>query len=280
MIPIDFDYYRPDTVAEATKLYHDLAAAEKRPLYYGGGTEIITMARAYNLDTGAVIDIKGIPACSELGFAAGKLAIGAGVTLTRISEAKLWSFLAKAGGRIADHTTQGKITLGGNICGTIIYHEALLPLLLTDCEVVVAGEKGERRVSIHKVFDQRPRLEKGEMVVQFLVEEEFLDLPYVHVKRTKSEKIDYPLVSFAALKNKDEVRVAFSGVCAFPFRSADIERIINEKGTALEERVRRAVRSVPAPLLNDVSGSSGYREFVLANTLQNTLTAFEGKESA
>lgn len=280
MIPIDFDYYRPDTVEDAVRLYRDLDAAGKRPVYYGGGTEIITMARVHNVVAGAVIDIKGIPACSELGVIGENLVIGAGVTLTRIAEAKLWDFLAKAGGRIADHTNQGKITIGGNICGSIIYHEALLPLFLVDGEVIVAGEQGERRVSIHDVFNQRPRLERGELIVQILVKSDWLELPFVHVKRTKSEKIDYPLISLAALKADGGIRVAFSGVCAFPFRSPDIERIINEKDASEEDRVRRAVNNLPAPLLSDVSGSSGYRQFVLTNTLYNALMALEGNVSA
>lgn len=280
MIPLDFDYYRPNTVAEAIDLYEELAAVGKRPMYYGGGTEIITMARVHNLDTGAVIDIKGIPECLDLGFADGTLVIGAGVSLTRISESKLWPLLAKAGGRIADHTTQGKITLGGNICGSIIYHEAVLPLLLTDSEVVVAGSDGQRGVSIHDIFRERCRLGEGELLVQIRIGKDQLDLPYTHVKRTKCEKIDYPLVSVAAIKRDDEIRVAFSGVCTFPFRSSEVERRLNERSQSTQRRVQDALKSFPAPLLNDVFGSAGYREFVLVSTLLNTLATLEGSENA
>lgn len=277
MIPSDFDYYRPDTVEEAVSLYRALADADKYPMYYGGGTEIITMDRVHNLSTGAVIDIKGIPECKHLGFSDGHLVIGAGVSLTRISESKLWPLLAKAGGRIADHTTQGKITLGGNICGTILYHEALLPLLLTDSEATVAGTGGQRRVPVRELFRERCLLRPGELLVNIRVGEEKLELPYIHVKRTKCEKIDYPLISVAAILREDGIKVAFSGMCAFPFRSEEIEHHLNEQSLSSEQRIENALTSLPAPPLDDISGSAGYRRFILASVLSNILSSFEDK---
>ena len=34
MIPFDFDYYKPETIQEATLLYADLNKTGKKPLYY------------------------------------------------------------------------------------------------------------------------------------------------------------------------------------------------------------------------------------------------------
>lgn len=50
---------------EAVDIYTRLCSEGKQPLYYGGGTEIISMARTHNIYTDAVIDIKGIPECSH-----------------------------------------------------------------------------------------------------------------------------------------------------------------------------------------------------------------------
>ncbi|APQ73774.1 xanthine dehydrogenase [Clostridium botulinum] len=60
MIAFNFEYYKPDSLDEAVKLYKELSESGKEPLYYSGGTEIITMARRNDLVTKAVIDIKGI----------------------------------------------------------------------------------------------------------------------------------------------------------------------------------------------------------------------------
>jgi CO/xanthine dehydrogenase FAD-binding subunit len=126
IIPFDFAYYRPDTIAEAIQLYRDLDARGKQPLYYGGGSEIITLAN--------------------------------------ISESDFYPLMSKACSRIADHTMQCKITLAGNICGTIIYKEALLPLLLSECTVIVASGKKLRPRPITEVFNENLRLSQGELL--------------------------------------------------------------------------------------------------------------------
>lgn len=121
--------------------------------------------------------------------------------------------------RIADHTIQDKITLGGNIIGTIIYKESLLPLLIANSDVVLESKSGRRIVPLNKVFNKKLLLDEGEMLVQAIVKKKYVKFPYQHVKRTKNEKIDYPLLSVSALKEEDTINVAFSGLCDYPFRS-------------------------------------------------------------
>ncbi len=276
MIPFSFDYYRPDTINEAVQIYKELESQGKSPLYYGGGTEFISMARVHNVFTKAVIDLKGIPECNVLEIREDLLIIGSSVTLSRISESKMFPLLGKTCGRIADHTIQCKITLGGNIGGTIIYREAVLPLLLSDTYVTIAGENKLRNVPLSEVFIERLHLAKGEFIVRFALEKEYTALPFVHVKKTKNEKIDYPLVSIAATKQNDKLRIAFSGVCGFPFRSSQIEGSLNDTNSSRETRVNNVLNQLPAPVLNDVGGSDKYRKFVLKNVLMTTLETLEG----
>ncbi len=275
MIPFKFDYYRPDTIQEAINAYGELDSKSKNPFYYSGGSEIISMARVHNIQTQAIIDLKAIPECNVLEFSNDVLIIGSSVTLSRISESKLFSLLEKACGRIADHTNQCRITIGGNVCGTIIYKETLLPLLLSDAYVIVASDGKLKQLPVKDVFDKNLKLQKGEFIVQFIIKKEFMDLPYVHVKKTKNEKIDYPLLSIAALKKDNEIRLAMSGVCSFPFRSEKIEKNLNEKNTSMEERAGNILKVLPAPILSDISASGDYRKFVLKNTLINVMETME-----
>lgn len=280
MILYNFDYYRPDTIDEAVQIFKQLDRENKNPLYYGGGSEIISMARVHNIHTRAVIDLKAIPENNVLEFQGDKLVIGSSVTLSRISESKLYPLLGKSSGRIADHTMQCKITLGGNIGGTIIYRESVLPLLLSDSDVVIAGGNKIKQVSIHEVFNERLLLSRGEFIVQFIIGKEYATLPFVHVKKTKNEKIDYPLISIAAIKKDNSIRFASSGVCPFPFRSSQVEECLNAKDDPLEVRAANAIKCLPSPILNDLSGTSSYRKFVLMNTLISTLETLEGCRNA
>lgn len=58
----------------------------------------------------------------------------------------------------------------------------------------------------------------------------------------------------SSVKNRRSHSVAFSGVCSFPFRSAEIEEVLNHKETPLEARIQNALDYIPAPILNDGKG--------------------------
>ncbi|VBB06619.1 Hypothetical protein LUCI_1855 [Lucifera butyrica] len=273
MIPFDFDYYRPGRIQDAVRLFNQIDSAGKEPLYFGGGTEIITGARMGTIYTGAVIDLKDIPECQALDLSGNNLIIGACVSLTRITDGGLFPLLGKVCARVADHTAQGKITIGGNLCGKIIYHETLLPLLLADGSAVVAGEYGQRQVPISQVFDRKLQLNRGECIVQFIIDRSYLQLPHVHIKKTRNEKIDYPLVTLTSLRQEGQIRLALSGVCAFPFRSPQMEKRLNEAGRPYAYRVEKALAAIPAPVLNNVAGMPEYRRFVLSALLMKLLAA-------
>lgn len=271
MIPFDFEYYKPETITQAVELFLNLTEQGKQPMYYGGGTEIISMARANNIFTQGVIDIKGIPECNEIRYQGTNLIVGSAVTLTKISESNLFPLLGTTVARIADHTIQGKITLGGNIAGTIMYREAVLPLLIADSRVVIAGREGMKQIPLREMFHGRIRLKGGELIVQFITKSRYANLPFFHRKITKIEKIDYPLVTVVAIKKDKRVLLGFSGLCNYPFRSIEMEEYLNEIGVPRELRIKNALSHVPAPILEDIHGSGEYRRFVLKNTLLDVL---------
>ncbi len=276
MIAFDFEYYKPSTIEEANHIFIKLKQESKKPIFYGGGTEIISMARANSISMDAVIDIKGIPETKELHIIDGKLSIGSGVSLTKISESKVFPFLGKAIKRIADHTIQGKITLGGNVCGTIIYKEAVLPLLLTESAIVISGNSGIKKVSLKEVFDRKVNLKESEFILKFIIDERYLNLPFAHVKRTRQEKVDYPLINCSALKNDNKIRIAFSGLCEFPFRSENIEKILNNNKTSLDNRIKNIKDNLPGPVLDDNLGSAEYRKFTLDYIIRDILERIGG----
>ena len=271
MIPFDFVYYRPNTLKEAAEIYSMLQLDGKAAVYYAGGSEIISMCRTGSIQPEAVIDIKNIPECMLLSVDKEKLHIGSVCTLNQISESKIFPLMRLICGRIADHTNQCRITLGGNLCGTIIYRETSLPLLLSDADVTIFGPEGERTVSFGSVFHERMRMQPGEMIVQVHVPVWALSASYAHIKKTANEKIDYPLVSVSALWKDDNLRIAFSGVCSYPFRSEQIEAVLNERKISCEQRAEKAAALLPEMVYTDVEGSGEYRLFVFKNTLRELL---------
>ncbi len=283
MIPFDFAYYQPASLAEAGGLFAELAAQGKEPMYYGGGTEIISFSRLYQLFPRAVIDLKGIPECNTLEQKDGKLVIGAATTLSQIQEANVFPLLSWCGGRVADHTMRNKITLGGNICSRIPYREAVLALLVSDSEMIIWGKQGLKRVGINQVFHQTLLLEPGEIVVQVVIDEELTKVSFTSMKQTMDgfvhypqDRIGYPVVSIAALKKKNQINFAFSGLCSFPFRSTEVESFLNHPSLPWDEKIHQAVETLPAKIIDDMEGSADYREFVLKNMLSDIVKRLEG----
>lgn len=271
MIPFGFVYCRPDSLCEAADVFFEMQTAGMSPVYYGGGSEIITMSRSGSIQPGAVVDIKSIPECNALELSHDKLIIGAANTLNKIKESKQYPLLGTACGRVADHTNQCRITLGGNLCGTIIYRETSLPLMLAEADIMLYGPDGARVEAFNSIFRQRMQLNPGEFVTQVHVPVWTLHAPFIHVKKTTQEKIDYPLVNVTAMRKGGELRVAFSGLCTFPFRSMEIEQVLNDRNVSSKERVDKVLNLLPEPAHTDVEGSGAYRQFVLKNTLLNLL---------
>ncbi|WP_027092561.1 FAD binding domain-containing protein [Cohnella thermotolerans] len=275
MIPFDFDYYRPATVQEAVSLYARLDREGKRPLYWSGGTEIATFARWNRIYTEAVIDLKAVPECRALTVGDREMTFGSALSLSEIHDSGAFPLLGETGGGIADRTSRNKITLGGNVCSRMIYKEAVLPLLLADSDVLVAGASGVRRVPIGRLFDRSMRIGRGEFLVQFVMDAGYRTMPYASVKKRKASAIEYPIVTVAALATGSGIRFAFSGLCDFPFRSAEMERILNRRELPAGERIRQAAARLPAPVIGDIKASAEYRKWVWTITTEDVLKALE-----
>ncbi|KAA9024003.1 FAD binding domain-containing protein [Niallia endozanthoxylica] len=278
MISYDFEYYLPSSIKEAVHVFEDLHKQGKDPIYFSGGTEIITLGRLNMVKTGAVIDIKQIPECQMFKLQHDSLITGAANTLTHIEERNLFPLLSKTVSEIADRTARNKITAGGNICGQIFYRESVLPFLLTDSQMVIAGRNGIKTVSILEAFNQRLLLEHGELLVQIKTDQSYLNQPFISMKKRRQWDTGYPLITVAALKVHGMIRIAISGLTSYPFRSTQMEQKLNNRGNSLNQRINEAIHTLQVPHLDDSEGSFPYRLFVLKNTIRDVLHQLEGEE--
>jgi aerobic carbon-monoxide dehydrogenase medium subunit len=272
MLAFDFDYVKPSTLKEALEQFRAFDQQGKTPIFFSGGTELITLGRIDLTISDAVIDIKDIPECMVMEDSGEYTVLGSALSLTKIEEANLFPLLTKTASEIADHTARGKITLGGNICAQIYYREAVLPFLLADSHLIIVGPEEMKVVPIHDVFHEQLQLEKGELLVQVATERKFIEAPFVSIKRHQQWNTGYPLLTVAFLWLDGQVRVAISGLCPFPFRSREVESILNQHQNSLDERINRVLEVLPGPILDDVEGSADYRLFVLKNLLMDVLS--------
>ena len=277
MISFDFDYYQADNAEEAVEKYIELIEKNKNIAYYNGGTEIVTYARKDKMNFDALIDIKNIPACNEFEDSGDKIIIGASITLNEIAEKNYFPLLSRSSEVVADHTTRNHITLGGNLLGRLPFKEPLLPLLVAEAEVTTFNKDGYRTRPITEVFDKRMVLDKEEILLQITVDKNKTELPYFQTRKVKQSEIDYPILHIAALKEDEKIKFALSSLCPFPFRSEDIEEILNDSSLSKADKIDEVVENLPVPINSNLRGGKEYKEMLFRNSLQACLDSLGGE---
>jgi CO/xanthine dehydrogenase FAD-binding subunit len=179
--------------------------------------------------------------------------------------------LSEVAQAVADHTVRNRLTLGGNIAGHLPYRETVLPLLLVDAVVQIAGPQGEKFVPIQDIFQKRLMLTEGELLVQIHVPKHHLAASTRYQRKTKHSRIDYPIASAAFLKNEEQLRMAVGGVSEFPFRSIELESMLNDTGTSAAVRAAQIVNNLPFPAANTHRASAGYRLMLLKQMIIGAL---------
>ncbi len=276
MISFDFEYYLPESYEEALEIFEEKRKEGKNPLYYNGGTETVTYAHKKIVNTGALIDVKAIPECLVFSEDGDKIVYGSALSLNEIVEKTSFKLMGNVSRKIADHTVRNRLSLGGNICGRLFYREAILPIMVADGTAVIAGREGIRKIPVLEFFDKKINLKSGELLLQIEIDKKYSSIPHYNERKEKQGKVDYPLFHVVALKEGENIKFAFSGICAYPFRSYELEKVLNDKSKSFEERAKYVVENLPSNARNDMFASSDFRKFLLENSIVNTLEKLEG----
>jgi len=272
MIPFNFHYHRPESLAEAVAAYARADLDGLAPAYLAGATEITTFCRTGRMKPGALVDIKRIPECRARGGEGNDLVFGAALTLNEVIEDNSFPLLRQAS-VIVDHTVRNRLTLGGNIAGMLPYREIVLPLLLADATVRLITTAGERSVPLAEVFSERLQLQPGELLAQVRVPRAMASRPWFYRRRVRKGRFDYPLVTTCFLRADDGLRMAVSGAFSFPLRCHEAEKALNDSAIPLAKRPPAVVAAFPHAILEDMRASAAYRRMLFEKCVGEALAA-------
>ncbi len=252
MIPYSVRYLRAETADEAVHAWKDADDSGSRAVYYGGGTEIVTLSREHKFRADMFIDYKHIPEARRRPDG-GNAAWGSALRLNEIADAGDCRLLGLCCAGIADRTVRNSITLGGNMCGMLPYREAVLPFLLLDGHVNTVGPDGSgTREEVTKKFAKKMNLRGGELIVSFDLDrdvvrgleekgvtrsgrswgplEAWASGPrggWFYARRTKEPRVDYPLVTLLMAQVDGVYRLALTGTFGYPLRAYKAEEVLN-----------------------------------------------------
>lgn len=274
MIPFDFEYVRSASVNEAVSVFAQADEDGLNPVYYAGGTEIITLCREMKMKPDVVIDIKSIPECYQQQQNS-EIIYGAGLSLNHIAAGTESELLSQSFSAIADHTIRNRLTLGGNILGQLPFREAVLPFLVLDGKAQATGPNGTRQISLKKEFNKRLSLGKGELVSQFSLSSQKIKEPFYFVRRTKDSPVDYPVLTacFSGLKGK--LTMAVSGAFSYPIRDEKANQILNQSNLAIKKRAEKITGYFSSLYKTDYRASAAFRQHLLKLAIEDALNALE-----
>ncbi|UCH58768.1 MAG: xanthine dehydrogenase family protein subunit M [Anaerolineales bacterium] len=152
MIPPNFDYQAPETLADAVALLSGNPGAK----ILSGGQSLIPMMRFRLAEPVLIVDINRVPGLEYIREQGGWLKIGG---LTRESAvdgsdlvASRYPLLADTARLIADPLVRNRATVGGNLAHADPANDHPATMLAYRARVVATGPAGEREIPIDEFF--------------------------------------------------------------------------------------------------------------------------------
>lgn len=268
MIPSAFEYVRPTSLAEATRL---LASRADDAKILAGGHSLLPMMKLRLSAPAVLIDIGRLAELSGIREDGGSLVIGACTTHYAIESSALVQrrcpLLAETAAAIGDVQVRNRGTLGGSIAHADPAADWPAAVIALGAQLKLVHSGGDRTVEATAFFLDlmTTALEGREILTEIRVP--------VHPPRTGSAylKVPQPASGFAlagvaaqvtlgANTVVQEVAVGITGVGSTAFRAQATERTLRGQPATAETVARAAAQAVDGiEALEDIHASPEYR---------------------
>ena len=257
-----------------TKAAVALLSGEKGQAYVlAGGTDLLVRLRMDMIEPDLMVDIKRIPAMSEVTKTASGFKIGAAVSGAALGKnkalVKAWPGVVEAANLIGSDQIQGRCTMSGNLCNASPAADSIPALIAAGAKAVIVGKK-KRSVPVEKFVTGPGQtvLDKGEMVESITLpvpDKKSGDAYLRFIPRTEMDIAVVGVGISLTLKKGviDSARVSLGAVAPTPLLvKAAAKAII---GTKLDDAALDALAaacSAACDPIDDKRGTIEYRERV------------------
>ncbi len=229
-------YLRPGSISEALQA---LVTAPKPVIPIAGGTDLLLdLEQGRHPAVQTLVDVTGIKEMLALEIRAGKLFIGAGIPVSRITLDTLVGLngqaLIEACLLIGGPQVRNVATLGGNVAHALPAADGTIALLALEAEAEIAGASGSRTLRFSDMFlgPGKSVLKHGEeLIVGF-----YLPLKKEHeascFKRImRPQGVALPIINLAIWLDRqadtiNNIRIAVGPGAPIPWRALDAEKVM------------------------------------------------------
>ena len=286
MIPQEFEYFAPRTLAEAL----DLVAKRPDAKLLGGGMSLVP-ALKHRLQTPAVlVDLGRVPDLEGVGERRGVISIGGRATHASLAEPGELAdvhVIHEAAAAIGDVQVRNRGTIGGSLVHADPAADWPAVFLALDGEAVVRGAKGERTIAASQFFTGmlQSAVKRDEVLceVRLTVERKRAGTAYAKLRQAAS---GFALVGVAAQVSLDRrgrierAALGVTGVNPVPFRATALEkRLAGESPDGATLR-RLCARIDEADPTEDLHASAEFRAHLVGVYAARALLAAAGRAAA
>ncbi|NIP15803.1 MAG: xanthine dehydrogenase family protein subunit M [Pseudomonadales bacterium] len=160
-------YESPASTKEAVAL---LAREKGSAFVLAGGTDLLVRMKAELIEPDLVVDIKRIPAMTDIQVTEKGFRIGAAVSAAQLGRhkalCKAWPGVVEAANLIGSDQIQGRCTVVGNLCNASPAADSVPALIAAGAKAVIVGKDRRRTVPVEKVITGpgSTSLEDGEVI--------------------------------------------------------------------------------------------------------------------
>ncbi len=266
MIPGEFNYHRPGSLADAVKLLADLGD-EARPL--AGGHSLIPMMKLRMATPEHLIDLHGISALRGIKRDGDRLVIGAMTTQADLVAspdiAAALPILRQTALLIADPQVRYKGTVGGNVANGDPGNDMPALMMTLGATYELEGPSGKRSVPATEYYQAAyfTSLEQGEILTAILVPAAAAGHGYAYEK-LKRKVGDYATAAAAVVLSMEGGKVS---QCAIGLTNlADTPLLAEEAaksviGTSLDEAALKRAAALAIAIMEPAADARGPVEY-------------------
>jgi carbon-monoxide dehydrogenase medium subunit len=268
VIPQEFDYDRPGSVAEAVGLLRRHGDGAR---VLAGGHSLLPMMKLRLAAFDRLVDISGIQTLHGIRDAGSYLALGALTTHRDVAESDLvqagCQVLGETAAMVGDMQVRNRGTIGGSIAHADPHADLPAVLLALDGSVTCEGPDGTRTIAAGDLFVDylTTAVSPDELITEVRVPK-VRQAAYVKFHRRSQ---DWAIVGVAAALTRSQARIAVTGVGPTPVRAAAAEAAWN--GSNAAEAAERAADGLTPP--SDGAASGEYRSHLAKVLTRRALDA-------
>ncbi len=264
----DFDYYAPDSLAEACEALDRFSSKAK---ILSGGTDVLSKVKNGLLVPEVLISLKKLEELKKIEYVAGKgVVIGARATHNDIVNSTILNDKYLSVSEAAHHMASNQIrnigTVGGNLCNAVPSADLPPILIALGATIKLVGSNGERMMLLEDFFTgpMKTVIAHNEILAEIVIPDQpSTGSNYIKFGLRRSGALAVVGIAVAVTVNGEiitESRIAIGAAAPTPMRARAAEDFLRGK-TISDELLADAgvIASNESKPISDIRGSAEYR---------------------